>query len=134
MARDVDEVRKKIEKTLGFVPGFLKELTFENSQADLVWQLNKHYNLEESNIPPKYKALIGYAVAAAIHCPYCIPFHKTAAELSGAAEIELQEAALHAFNVSGFSAFLHGREYPLDTFKKELAQIKQNLMSQTKKR
>lgn len=127
MTETVEAIRKDIENTLGFVPGFLKEITFEDPAADILWELQKHYDLGESNIPPKYKHLICYAVAAAIHCPYCTPFHRAAAEMAGATQEEFQEAALHALKVSGYSAYLHGREYPVDTFKAELAKIVANL-------
>ncbi len=127
MGGEVESIRQDIENTLGFVPGFLEELTYEDRAADILWDLMGHYDLGESNIPMKWKHLIGYAVAAAIHCPYCTPFHKAAAEMGGATEIELQEAALHALKISGFSAFLHGREYPVDKFKEELAQVVKNL-------
>lgn len=125
--KSISDIKKEAEGTFGFVPGFVDEWTFENPAADIIWELVKHYDTEESNIPMKYKHLICYAVAAAIHCPYCTPYHKNMAEMSGAIEIELQEAALHALKVSGISAFMHGRQYPLDKFKKELEQVKENV-------
>lgn len=47
--------------------------------------------------------------------------------MGGATEAELREATLHALKVAGFSSFLHGREYPVSTFKEELAQGVRNL-------
>lgn len=134
MATNVSEIRRDIEKTLGFVPGFLKEVTYENPEAESLWNLMKHYDIEESNIPPKYKHLICYAVAAAIHCPYCTPFHKLAAEMNGATEAELREASLHAFKTAGFSSFLHGRQYPLERFNEDLDHLKENMQKMTGKR
>ncbi len=125
------EIRKEAEQAYGFVPGFVDEWIFENPAADILWELSKHYDDEETHIPMKYKHLLCYAVAAAIHCPYCTPFHQTMAEMNGATKVELQEAALHALKVTGFSAFMHGRQYPLDKFTSELEQVKENVKKQT---
>jgi AhpD family alkylhydroperoxidase len=127
MGQSVKEMRKEIEKTLGFVPGFMEEATYEEHAGHIMWGLIKQYDLEETQIPAKYKHLICYGVAAAIHCPYCTPFHRVAAELNGATTGELQEAAFHALKVSGLSAFFPRREYPIETFTKELAQIRAHL-------
>lgn len=129
--KSISEMKKEAQASFGFVLDFVDEWTFENPAADILWELTKHYDNEETHIPMKYKHLICYAVAAAIHCPYCTPFHQTMAEMSGATQIELQEAALHAFKVSGFSAFMHGRQYPLDKFKGELEQVKENAKKKT---
>lgn len=75
----------------------------------------------------KYKHLLCYAVAAAIHCPYCTAFHQMAAEMNGATQLELQEAALHALKVVGSSAFIHATQYSIDKFKNELQQLKDNM-------
>ncbi len=125
--RNAAEIRNEAKGAYGFLPDFVKEWTFEDPAADILWELTEHYDSKETHIPLKYKHLLCYAVAAAIHCPYCTPFHKLMAEMNGATEIEFQEAALHALKVTGFSAFMHGRQYPVDKFSNELRQIKMNM-------
>lgn len=129
--RSVEDIKKEVKETFGFVPGFIDEWTFEQPAADFLWGLSEHYDDQETHIPMKYKHLLCYAVAAAIHCPYCTPFHKGLAEMNGATELELQEAALHAFKVAGYSAFMHGRQYPIDKFNEELRQIGENVQKKT---
>jgi len=118
--RDVAEIRADIEETLGFVPGF-----WELNDEDLVneWPNFKRHVVEETAIPPKYKELIGLAIAANLKCPYCQEFHTGAAKLHGATEEELKEVAFLASFTSRYSAILHGMNYDLDTFREEFARI-----------
>jgi len=129
--KSVGEIKKEAKEAFGFVPGFIDEWTFENPAGDIVWELVNHYDNEETHIPAKYKHLLCYAVAAAIHCPYCTPYHKAIAEMNGATKIELQEAALHALKTIGISAFMHGRQYPVEKFNRELEQVKENIQKKT---
>jgi len=75
------EVYKDIEGTLGLVPSFIQGLPDE--ALGPYWEAMKRYQLSETLIPLKYKQLIGLAVSAAIHCPYCTFFHSEAAKLMG---------------------------------------------------
>jgi AhpD family alkylhydroperoxidase len=120
-----EQVFRDIEETLGFVPGFLEDFKWDDLALGGGWEIFKKFELGETNIPPKYKHMIGLAVAGAIKCPYCTRFHKAAAELFGATETELQEAAYTASLVGYFSNYLHGRNYPLETFDAELDRIVQ---------
>jgi len=91
MPTSANETYKDIEKTLGFVPKFFR--LFPKDGIPGAWsefkglQLNPHTSLNG-----KQKELIGLGVAAQIPCDYCIYFHRAAANLNGATEIELQEA------------------------------------------
>ncbi len=122
-----EQVFQDIRETFGFVPGFLEDFRWDELALGGTWELFKKFELGETNIPPKYKHMISLAVAGAIKCPYCTRFHKAAAELFGATEIELQEAAYMASLVGYFSNYLHGRNYPLDKFEEELHRIGQKL-------
>ena len=117
------QTREDIKKTLGFVPGFFDDFKWDDMAFGGGWEIFKKFELGETNIPPKYKHMIALATAAAIKCPYCTSFHKAAAELFGATETELQEAAYTSSLVGYFSNYLHGRRYPLEKFDKELNQI-----------
>ncbi len=110
-----------IEATLGIVPGFLEALPEE----DLVneWPTFKKYLVTETEIPAKYRELIGLAVAANTTCQYCQHFHRGAAQLQGATDEELAEISFLASYTARYSAMLHAQEYDLETFKEETAQI-----------
>ena len=118
--RDVEAVREDIEETLGFVPGF-----WELVDEDLVneWPNFKRHVTEETAIPPKYKELIGLAVAANLKCPYCQEFHRGAAKMHGATDEELREVAFLAGFTPRYSSILHGMNYDVDTFRDEFARI-----------
>ncbi len=107
--------------TIGLVPGFMEALPEE----DLVheWPTFKNYVLGESEVPPKYRELIGLAVAANIKCPYCQAFHKGAAQLHGATDEEMSEIAVLAGLTARWSAMIHAQHYDYDTFMGEFEQI-----------
>ena len=65
-ATGYEEALQDIEETFGIVPGWLEGLPAE----DLVheWPLNKRYLAGEWERPPKYRVLIGLAVAANVKC------------------------------------------------------------------
>lgn len=110
-----------IEKTMGSVPGFMKALPEDVLVSD--WALMKKYQYGDSEIPAKYREMIGLAVAANLKCPYCQHMHLGMAKAYGASEEELSELAFLASFTSRWSAMLHAQNYDLDQFKKEAAQI-----------
>jgi AhpD family alkylhydroperoxidase len=117
----IKEIYEDIEKTLGIVPGFMKALPDDVLINE--WPSFKKYVLGESQIPAKYRELIGLAVAANIKCPYCQLFHKSAAKLHGATDSELSELAFLASFSSRWSAMIHAQHYDYATFEKETHQI-----------
>jgi len=128
---EYEDTLKDIEKTLGFVPGFMKGVPKDSLVHD--WPLMKKYDLGETKIPGKYKHLMGLAIAANIKCPYCQLFHKTAAQLNGATEEELAETAYQASDIARWSAMIHAQHYDYDTFAKETQQIAAHLKKAAKK-
>ncbi|WP_255195227.1 carboxymuconolactone decarboxylase family protein [Halorarius litoreus] len=118
---DVQQTREDIEETLGFVPGFLDAL----SEEDLVneWPTFKKYNFGETEIPAKYRELIGLAVAANIKCPYCQYFHREAAKMHGATDAELAEITYLSSITARYSSMLHAQHYDHDTFEDEFDRI-----------
>lgn len=87
------------------------------------WQTVKKYTVGESEIPAKYRDLIGLGIAANIKCPYCAHFHSGAAQLNGATEAELEETYTLASFTARYSSLLHANEYDLDTYKGKVQQI-----------
>jgi AhpD family alkylhydroperoxidase len=111
-----------IEKTLGLVPSFMK--AFPEEAIGPVWDEFKTVQLNPASaIPPKYKELIGLAVAAQIPCRYCIYFHTRAAELNGAAERELKEAVVMAGITRQWSTVLNGMQTDEGQFRSELGKV-----------
>ncbi|HUL38869.1 MAG TPA: carboxymuconolactone decarboxylase family protein [Methanomassiliicoccales archaeon] len=118
---EYDECLKDIKATMGIVPGFMKALP----EGALIheWPVWKKYTLEESEIPEKYRELIGLAVAANIKCPYCLFFHDSMARAAGATDEEIAEVAVLAGLTSRWSAMLHAQRYDLKTLEKEGAKM-----------
>ncbi len=124
MVNRMDEYEKTVDdikKTMGIVPGFMKALPKDALVSE--WPMFKKYQLGESEIPPRYRELIGLAVAASIKCPYCQLFHTEVAKMNGASDKELSELAVIASMTARWSTILHAQHYDYGTFEKELGQI-----------
>lgn len=111
-----------IEKTLGLVPSFFK--AFPEEAIGPAWDEFKGVQLNPASaIAPKYKELIGLAVAAQVPCRYCIYFHTKAAGLDGAGERELKEAVVMAGITRQWSTVLNGMQTDEAQFRLELARV-----------
>jgi AhpD family alkylhydroperoxidase len=128
---EYENTLKDIEKTFGFVPGFMKGLPQDVLIHD--WPLMKKYTLGESKIPAKYRELLGLAVAANIKCPYCQLFHKSVAQMYGATPEEFAEIAFLASYTSRWSSMIHAQHYSYETFAKETQKIGEFLSKGAKK-
>lgn len=120
-----DETVADIEETLGFVPGFMQGLPEEDLVRE--WPTFKTYVLGETEIPPKYRELAGLAVAANTKCPYCVHFHRGAAQLHGAGEDELREMTVLSGVTARWSSMIHAQEYDMDRFVDETERIAEHL-------
>jgi len=118
---EYDKCLKEIKETLGIVPGFMKALPEEALIHE--WAVWKKYTLEETEIPEKYRELIGLAIAANIKCPYCLFFHHAMARAAGATDDEIAETVMLAGLTSRWSAMLHAQRYDLATLEKEGAKM-----------
>jgi len=113
---------KDIEKTLGFVPAFVRDLP----QVMLAswWDGTKALELDpHTALDNKTKELIGLAVAASIPCEYCIAFHTEAAKLDNATDEEIQEAIAMAGLTRTGSVWLNGRQVDKVQYRKDLARL-----------
>lgn len=119
------ETIEEIEETFGRVPAPLNSIPEEDTMNE--WPMFRKYTVGDSEIPAKYRELIGLAVAANIKCPYCATFHREAAKLHGATEAELEETYVLSSFTSRYSAMLHGMQYDLETFESELGEIGEHL-------
>ena len=123
------DVEADIRETLGLVPSFWSQVPDFLIESE--WQSFKAIELAETEIPNKYKELIGLAVSGATRCRYCAYFHAEAARLFGATEEEIAEAALMAKHTRGWSTYLNTLAVDYDEFVAEFDQIAEYVRSQT---
>jgi AhpD family alkylhydroperoxidase len=119
---DVQAAHADIQKTLGFVPRFLRALPDEAAPG--LWQEMKTLQLNPGTaLPGKTKELIGLAVAAQIPCRYCIQAHTEFARLNGASDRELGEAVAMAGLTRHWSTFANGMQLDEATFRAQIGQV-----------
>ena len=121
------DIEKDITETLGQVPGFFAAMP--DYALEPAWNDFKTFQLGDTELSAREKQLIGYAVAAAIHCPYCVYFHGSAAKMMGTSEGQLEEAARIAADTARYSTYLHGLGADLDEFKRHTDEIGEFLAS-----
>jgi len=123
---EADAARADVQKTFGFVPGFLKlvpDLAFPGAWADF-----KGLLLNPSTaLPPKVKELVGLAVAAQIPCEYCIYAHTEFAKLDGATDAEISEAVTMGALTRRWSTFINGIQTDEGKFRMEISQLVANM-------
>jgi AhpD family alkylhydroperoxidase len=119
-AKDAAAARADIQKTFGFMPGFLKAVPDEaipGAWAEFKgFQMNPH-----TTLPPKVKELIGLAVAAQTPCTYCIYAHTSFGKGNGASEQELGEAVALAASTRRWSTVLNGIETNPEKVRQDVA-------------
>ncbi len=112
---------REIREALGRVPSFLQSMP--DSTLENEWNEFKVFQMADTELTVREKQLIGYAVAAAIHCPYCTYFHEGVTKMMGSTDAHREEANRMAAETSKYSAYLHGLQIPLDEFKRESDEI-----------
>lgn len=123
------ETEADIRQHLGQVPTFFRDIPDYLISPE--WQAWRDLTLGDApSLPPKYRELIGLAVAGATRCRYCVYFHTEAARLLGATEEEINETALVAKSTMGWSTYLNTRGYEFDDFKREFDEIAAHLRRQ----
>jgi len=122
------DLEEEIVDTFGQIPAPLGTMPEDDMEAE--WPFFRKYTVGESEIPPKYRELMGLAVAANIKCHYCVHYHRKAAQMHGATKAELEETYALSSLTSRYSAMLHAQEYDLEQFKVETAQIADHLQAQ----
>lgn len=126
-ARPRNEVEQEIREMLGVVPGMFDRIP--DRVLDHEWTLFRHYELDETLIPNKYKELIGIAVHSETKCRYCTLFHTEAAKMFGATDEEIAEAVGYAKHTVGWSAYLNGIRQDYDEFADELEKMSEHMMA-----
>lgn len=126
-----EDTTKDIEETLGIVPGFMEALPQDVLIQE--WPIFKKYIIGESEIPAKYRAFIGLAIAASVRCSYSKLLYKNVAELSEATDEELAEIAVITSLVARWSVILHTQQYDLETFKEDIENMGDRLQDKIEK-
>ena len=103
----------------------MPDSTLENE-----WREFKVFQLTDTVLTAREKQLIGYAVAAAIHCPYCTYFHESATAMMGTTKEQIEEANRMASDTAKYSTYLHGLQVDIGDFKKETDEIGEYLTEQ----
>lgn len=124
-ARPRSEVEQEIRETLGLVPEFFSRIP--DDVLDPEWGLFRHYELDETFIPNKYKELMGVAIHSGTKCRYCLLFHTEAAKMFGATDDEIEEAVHYAKHSLGWSGYLNGIQQDYDTFAREVERIGEHM-------
>jgi 4-carboxymuconolactone decarboxylase len=105
----VDKKMKELEKNIGKVPKFFKELTVKDPEMyNLVMKFEEHI-WNDGKLSKKTKKLIAIAIAAALRDQ-----HAVRAQLAGAANLgvtkdEVEEALRVTFLLSGMPAYVYGK-------------------------
>jgi AhpD family alkylhydroperoxidase len=115
--QDLKSVFDDVKNHFGLVPGWVKEVP--PNVLSHVWGTMRDFQLAETEIPNKYKELIGLAVSGATRCRYCTLFHTEAARLFGATDSEIAEASLMGGFTMQMSTFLNAQQIDYDQFRKE---------------
>lgn len=123
---------KEIEKTVGFVPSFVRAVP--QVLLPSWWEGVKAMAFNPNTaLDGKTKDLIGLAVAATTPCEYCIYFHTESARLNGATDQEISEALGVASQTRGDSTLLNGMQVDKAQFKKDVDRIVKSFRAQMKK-
>lgn len=117
---------KDIEATFGFVPTFLR--VFPKDSIAGAWEEMKGVQMSgQTAMAPKYKELVGLAVASQIPCKYCEYFHTQAAKLNGATDEELAEAVAVAGVTRHWATFVSGAQLDEQVMRAEIDQMFVNM-------
>jgi AhpD family alkylhydroperoxidase len=121
MAANREEILGEIQETFGLVPEWMKGLPQPSIEG--YWKLFRDFHLAETQIPNKYKELIGIAVSGATRCRYCVLFHTESARLHGATDEEINEASMAGAVTMLGSTYLNAYQVDYDQFAKETESI-----------
>jgi AhpD family alkylhydroperoxidase len=97
------------------MPWFFQTMPNEAQQS--AWALSTILWGVNTAIPPKYKELIGLAVASQIPCQYCIYAHTASAKKAGATSNEIREAIAVGALTRMWSTIVQGNQTDFEKFK-----------------
>jgi len=100
---------KDLEKKIGKVPKFFRELTEKEPEMyNLVMRMEGHV-WDDGALTRKTKKLIAIAIAAALRDPHAVHAQMAGAKNLGITRAEIEEALRVTFLLSGMPAYVYGR-------------------------
>ncbi|MCK9631511.1 MAG: carboxymuconolactone decarboxylase family protein [Methanoregula sp.] len=109
---------KGLEKKIGKVPKFFKELTTNDPEMfDLVMKFENHI-WDDGKLTRKTKKLIAIAIAAALRDQHAVRAQLAGAASLGVTKAEVEEALRVTFLLSGMPAYVYGKAQLDEVMKK----------------
>ncbi|MDO9550104.1 MAG: carboxymuconolactone decarboxylase family protein [Methanoregula sp.] len=100
---------KTLEKKIGKVPKFFKELTTKEPEMfNLVMRFEKHI-WDDGKVSGKTKKLIAIAIAAAMRDQHAVRAQLAGAKNLGVTKGEVEEALRVTFLLAGMPAYVYGK-------------------------
>jgi 4-carboxymuconolactone decarboxylase len=107
--KDTEKQLKNLEKKIGKVPKFFKELTVnEPEMFDLVMRFEQHI-WDDGKLSRKTKKIIAIAIAAALRDQHAVHAQLAGAKNLGVTKEEIEEALRVTFLLSGMPAYVYGK-------------------------
>lgn len=107
-----------LEKKIGKVPKFFKELTTNDPEMfDLVMKFENHI-WDDGKLSKKTKKLIAIAIAAALRDQHAVRAQLAGAANLGVTKAEVEEALRVTFLLSGMPAYVYGKAQLDEVMKK----------------
>jgi 4-carboxymuconolactone decarboxylase len=115
--KGTDKDLRSLEKKIGKVPKFFKELTTnEPEMFSLVMRFEQHI-WDDGKLSRKTKKLIAIAIAAALRDQHAVLAQLAGAKNLGVTKAEVEEALRVTFLLSGMPAYVYGKAQLDDVMK-----------------
>ena len=107
--KGTDKELSSLEKKIGKVPKFFRELTTKEPEMfDLVMRFEQHI-WDDGKLTKKTKKLIAIAIAAALRDQHAVRAQLAGAKNLGVTKAEIEEALRVSFLLSGMPAYVYGK-------------------------
>jgi len=118
VVKKTDKELKSLEKKIGKVPKFFKELTTNDPEMfELVMKFENHI-WDDGKLTKKTKKLIAIAIAAALRDQHAVRAQLAGAASLGVTKAEVEEALRVTFLLSGMPAYVYGKAQLDEVMKK----------------
>jgi alkylhydroperoxidase/carboxymuconolactone decarboxylase family protein YurZ len=107
--KDTEKELKELEKKIGKVPKFFKELTLkEPKMYELVMKMEGHV-WDDGALSRKTKKVLAIAIAAALRDQHAVHAQLAGAKNLGVTKEEIEEALRVTFLLAGMTAYVYGK-------------------------
>lgn len=100
---------KNLEKMIGKVPKFFRELTTKEPEMFNLVMRFEQYIWDDGKLSKKTKKLIAIAIAAALRDQHAVHAQLAGAKTLGVTKAEIEEALRVTFLLSGMPAYVYGK-------------------------